>query len=244
MILLLGLGGCNEEEPATFKNINGIYFNNRLANNTIVDSTNVTFVYTSANSMNIAVKIQALGRPVAYSRPIDINVIGGNAVEGTDFKLITTPEMPAGTVSLDYNIQLNRTTILKQEERDIVLALQTNDHFILPFEYQIQSGNDTTTVVRYRIIFSDRFTVAPESWNEDFGGTFSQQKFELICRVLEIDPAEFNSTGGISPSRWQFIFLEICDYVATQVEKKEAGENYDKEAFDPTTGEPLFNYNK
>lgn len=145
-------------------------------------------------------------------------------------------------VNLDYNVQLNRTAVLKQENREIVLELKANEHFILPFEYQVQSGNDTTTVIRYRIIFSDRFTVAPESWDEDFGGEFSQQKFELICRVLEIDPAEFNTAGGISLARWQFIYIEMCDYVATQTEKKAAGEEYDEEAFDPTTGEPLFKY--
>lgn len=72
-------------------------------------------------------------------------------------------------VNLDYNVQLNRTAVLKQENREIVLELKANEHFILPFEYQVQSGNDTTTVIRYRIIFSDRFTVAPESWDEDSG---------------------------------------------------------------------------
>ena len=193
MTVLFGLAGCNEEKPATFDQINGIYFNNRLLNNTIVDSTNVTFVYTSADTMTVTVKVQALGRPVAYARPIDISVAGGNAIEGTDYELVSVAEMPAEAVNLDYNVQLNRTAVLKQENREIVLELKANEHFILPFEYQVQSGNDTTTVIRYRIIFSDRFTVAPESWDEDFGGEFSQQKFELICRVLEIDPAEFNT---------------------------------------------------
>ena len=242
MTVLFGLAGCNEEKPATFDQINGIYFNNRLLNNTIVDSTNVTFVYTSADTMTVTVKVRALGRPVAYARPIDISVAGGNAIEGTDYELVSVAEMPAEAVNLDYNVQLNRTAVLKQENREIVLELKANEHFILPFEYQVQSGNDTTTVIRYRIIFSDRFTVAPESWDEDFGGEFSQQKFELICRVLEIDPAEFNTAGGISLARWQFIYIEMCDYVATQTEKKAAGEEYDEEAFDPTTGEPLFKY--
>jgi len=242
LILLPGLAGCNEEKPVPFDPINGIYFDNRLVNNTIVDSTNVTFVYTNANTQNVAVKIQTLGRPVSYARPINISVVGGNAVEGTDYKLLSAAEIPAEATSIAYNVQLNRTAILKQEDRDIVLELKANDHFILPFEYQIQSGNDTTTVVRYRIIFSDRITVAPESWDEDFGGTFSQQKFELICQVMEIDPAEFNSPKGISLPTWRYIYTGMCDYVGTQVKKKEAGEKYDEKAFDPETGEPLFKY--
>ena len=143
MTVLFGLAGCNEEKPATFDQINGIYFNNRLLNNTIVDSTNVTFVYTSADTMTVTVKVQALGRPVAYARPIDISVAGGNAIEGTDYELVSVAEMPAEAVNLDYNVQLNRTAVLKQENREIVLELKANEHFILPFEYQVQSGNDT-----------------------------------------------------------------------------------------------------
>lgn len=242
LVLLLGLAACNEEEPALFDPIDGIYFDNRLVNNTIVDSTNVTFVYTRGNTMNVAVKIQTLGNPVPYARPVNISVVGGSAVEGTDYTLPPVAEIPAEATSFAYNVQLNRTAVLKQEDRDIVLELKANDHFILPFEYQVQSGNDTTNVVRYRIVFSDRFTVAPESWDEDFGGAFSQQKFELICRVMEIDPAEFTSPGGISPSRWQYISLGMCDYAGIQVKKKEAGEAYDEEVFDPETGEPLFKY--
>ena len=53
--------------------------------------------------------------------------------------------MPAEAVNLDYNVQLNRTAVLKQENREIVLELKANEHFILPFEYQVQRGNDTTT---------------------------------------------------------------------------------------------------
>jgi len=117
MTVLFGLAGCNEEKPATFDQINGIYFNNRLLNNTIVDSTNVTFVYTSADTMTVTVKVQALGRPVAYARPIDISVAGGNAIEGTDYELVSVAEMPAEAVNLDYNVQLNRTAVLKQENR-------------------------------------------------------------------------------------------------------------------------------
>ena len=123
MTVLFGLAGCNEEKPATFDQINGIYFNNRLLNNTIVDSTNVTFVYTSADTMTVTVKVQALGRPVAYARSIDISVAGGNAIEGTDYELVSVAEMPAEAVNLDYNVQLNRTAVLKQENREIVLDI-------------------------------------------------------------------------------------------------------------------------
>lgn len=239
IVLLIGLTGCEEEKPAAFDEINGIYFNNRQKDNTVTDSTSVTFVYTNDNTMDVGVIIQTLGRPTAQARPVDIRVVGGNAIEGTDYELIATAEIPAETVSCDYLVRLKRTPILKQENRELILELFANDYFILPFDNQVQSGNDSINMVRYRIVFSDRFTVAPESWNERYGGPFSQQKFELICRVLELDPADFNKEGGVSVVKWRFICLEMEEYVATQVKKKEAGEAYDEEAFDRQTGEPF-----
>lgn len=233
------MSACEEKEPAAFQEISGIYFNNRTTGNVITDSTSVTFVYIKGDVLEVPVNVQVLGRPAESPRPVDIRVAGGNGVEGVDYELKTAAEIPAGAVGMDYVVELKRTAALKQESRELVLELKANDWFSLPFDYRIQAGNDTTTVVSYRIIFTDRFTVAPDGWDESFGGTFSQQKFELICRVLDLDPALFKDKGGISPERENYILLEMPGYMKEQVAKKEAGEDYDAEAFDPQTGEPL-----
>ncbi len=241
LVALLGfvLVGCDKREPAGFEEINGIYFNNRLANNVLVDSTNITFVYTNSDELVVPVVIQLLGRSSGSARPIDIRVTAPNAEEGVDYVLKTTPELPADSTLLNYLVTLKRTPKLKEESRVINLELYANDYFSLPLPWQVQIGGDTTSILRYRIIFSDRFTVAPKGWESDYGGEFSQQKFELICRVLKMDPADFNTKNKISWAKWSFIQLEMTTYVKQQIAKKNAGEEYDKEAFDKITGEPL-----
>ena len=128
---------------------------------------------------------------------------------------------------------------MKQESRSIILELYANDYFDLPLPYLVQAGADTTSILQYRIIFSDHFTVAPEGWREDYGGAFSQQKFELICRYFDMDPGLFVKRNDIPFSQWVYMNYEITLYVKEQVKKKEAGESYDEEAFDKETGEPL-----
>ena len=241
LVVLLGLVllGCDEREPAGFEEINGIYFNNRLANNVLVDSINLTFVYTSSDELEVPVVIQLLGRPSRSVRPIDIRVSSSTAKEGIDYSLSVAPELPADSTVLNYLVTLKRTPILKQESRVINLELHTNDYFSLPLPWQVQAGGDTTSILRYRIVFSDQFIVAPEGWMSDFGGEFSQQKFELICSVLAVDPADFNVKNQISLAKWMFIQLEMTDYVNQQIAKKNSGQEYDEEAFDKVTGEPL-----
>lgn len=241
LVALLGFAllGCDKREPAGFEEINGIYFNNRLANNVLEDSINLTFVYTNSDELEVPVVIQLLGRPSGDVRPIDIRVSSPTAKEGVDYVLATAPELPADSTVLHYWVILKRTPILKKESRVINLELHANDYFSLPLPWQVQAGGDTTSVLRYRIVFSDRFIVAPEGWMSDFGGEFSQRKFELICRVLAIDPADFNIKNQISLAKWMFIQLEMTGYVNQQIVQKNSGQEYDEEAFDEVTGEPL-----
>lgn len=235
----MGLAACEEQEPAGFREISGVYFDNRGTGNMIVDSTSVTFVYTNDNTMEVSVRVQVLGNPSATERPVAIRVAGGTAEEGTDYELKTAAVIPADSVGLDYVVELKRTPILKEGDKVLVLEVAANDYFATPFDYRVQSGSDTTTVVRYRIIFTDRFTVAPEAWDPQYGGVFSQQKFELMCRVAELDPADFNQAGGVSLVKWRFIALTMDSYIRKEVAKKENGEPYDTEVYDKQTGEPL-----
>lgn len=241
VIGLLGIGamGCDEQEPEGFDDVTGIYFCNYSAGTVLKDSASLTFVYESGDTLDVPVSIQLLGRPSAQARPVDIRIHSENAVEGVDYVLKTVAEMPANSASFNYIISLKRTPALKQEERTILLELHANDYFTLPLPYQVQAGGDTTSILQYRIIFSDRFTVAPEGWREEYGGVFSQQKFELVCRVLNLEPGSFAKKNEISYSKWSYIQTEMKAYVKEQVEKKAAGEPCDEEAFDKETGEPF-----
>ena len=99
--------------------------------------------------------------------------------------------------------------------------------------------SDTVSILDYRIYFSDMFTKAPSAWETNLLGDFSQQKFELICRVLEINPADFNDPSLMTLAKQLYICTEMTAYVQSETAKKNAGKAYDKDAFDPQTGAPL-----
>ncbi len=238
-MLGIGLTGCDERVPGEFEDVNGIYFCNYSKGTILVDSSSVSFVYESADILDVPVTVQLLGRPSGQARPVSIKVSSENAVEGVDYVLKTAAEMPADSVMFNYTVTLKRTPALKQEERVIVLELQANDYFSLPLSSQVLAGGENISILRYRIIFSDYFTVAPEGWREEYGGVFSQQKFELLCRVLDLEPGLFVKKNEIPFAKWLYIQVEMTAYVEEQAEKKAAGIPYDEEAFDKATGEPF-----
>lgn len=204
----------------------------------VTDSLDLTFVYEAGDDMEVPVKVQLLGRSADHDRPIAVSVASDNAQEGVDYLLPQQAFMPAGASSMDYMVVLKRTDALKSERKMIQLTLHANEHFDLPVAKMEQIA-DTVSIVDVRIYFSDMFTKAPAAWDENLLGEFTQQKFELICKVLQIDPADFNDPSVITLAKMLYISAEMTAYVAEQKENKDAGKEYDKDAFDPQTGEPL-----
>lgn len=238
MLSLLAFVACQERTPEFFQDITGVYFNNTSATMSVTDSLDLTFVYEASDEMEVPVKVQLLGRSADQDRPIAVTVSSDNAQEGVDYVLPQQAVMPAGASSVDYVVVLKRTDALKSERKMIHLTLHANEHFDLPVSKMEQIA-DTVSIVDVRIYFSDMFTKAPAAWDENLLGEFTQQKFELICKVLHIDPADFNDPSVITLAKMLYISAEMTAYVAEQKENRDAGKDYDKEAFDPKTGEPL-----
>lgn len=235
---ILLLASCQERTPAPFGDVTGVYFNNTSGSMTVTDSLDVTFVYEAGDAVEVPVKVQLLGRASDVDRELAITVDSENAQEGVDYVLPQQAVMPAGASSVDYVVTLNRTQALKKEKKMIRLQIHSNEHFDLPVTHMIQVG-DTVLVLDYRIYFSDMFTKAPAAWDENLVGVFSQQKFELICKVLEIDPGDFNDPGVITLAKLLYISAEMTAYVQEEAQKKAGGKPYDVDAFDEKTGEPL-----
>ena len=238
MLSLLALVACQERTPEFFQDITGVYFNNTSATMSVTDSLDLTFVYEAGDEMEVPVKVQLLGRSVEQDRPLAVTVSSDNALEGVDYVLPQQAVMPAGASSVDYVVVLKRTDALKSERKMIHLTLHANEHFDLPVSKMEQIA-DTVSIVDVRIYFSDMFTKAPAAWDENLLGKFTQQKFELICKVLQINPADFNDPSLITLAKMLYISAEMTAYVAEQKENRDAGKDYDKDAFDPKTGEPL-----
>ena len=57
--------------------------------------------------------------------------------------------------------------------------------------------------------------------------------------MLHIDPADFNDPSVITLAKMLYISAEMTAYVTEQKENRNAGQDYDEDAFDPQTGEPL-----
>ena len=238
MLSLLVLVACQERTPEFFQDITGVYFNNTSATMSVTDSLDLTFVYEAGDEMEVPVKVQLLGRSADQDRPLTVTVSSDNAQEGIDYVLPQQAVMPAGASSVDYMVVLKRTDALKSERKMIRLTLHANEYFDLPVS-QMEQIADTVSIVDVRIYFSDMFTKAPAAWDENLLGKFTQQKFELICKVLQINPADFNDPSLITLAKMLYISAEMTAYVAEQKENRDAGRDYDRDAFDPKTGEPL-----
>lgn len=235
---LFVLASCQERNPDLFMDITGVYFNNMSGRMAVVDSVDITFVYEAEDEVDVPVKVQLLGRTADVDRQFGLTVMSDNAQEGVDYVLPEQAILPAGASSVDYIVKLRRTPALKNEKKMLHLQIHANDQFDLPVNHIVQIS-DTVSILDYRIYFSDMFTKAPSAWETNLLGVFTQQKFELICKVLDIDPGDFNDPVLMTLAKQLYISSEMTAYVQGEVAKKAAGKEYDAEAFDPQTGEPL-----
>lgn len=229
---------CKESTPGYFDDITGVYFDNRTAVGVLTDSVSVTFAYEKENFMDVPVKIRLVGRPVGYDRPINVTVASDNAQEGRDFNLPEKLVLPSGKVETDYVIRLNKTKELNDAEKSITLMLHSNTDFDLPFPGEKNPAGEMITALEFRVFFSNIFNKAPAAWETNILGPFSREKFELACKKLDIDPADFNDPTKMTLPRSMFVSKEMNNYVKEQIENKKAGRPYDKEAFD-SKGQPL-----
>lgn len=232
------LVSCEERTPGLFKDITGVYFSNISGSMTLTDSLDLTFVYEAGDVMEVPVRIQLVGRTSGQDRALSVTVDSDNATEGIDYELPESPVLPAGRSYADYILTLKRTEALKRERKMVRLTIHENELFGLPVTNMVQL-DDTVSTLDVRVYFSDMFTKAPEAWDENLVGEFTQQKFELICKVLDIDPGDFNDPGVITLAKLLYISSEMTSYVQGEVEKRSAGQPYDEDAFDPETDEPL-----
>lgn len=239
ILLLLVCVSCQERHPALFEDICGVYFRNLSPTMAVVDTTEITFVYESADEVEVPVRIQLLGRSSPQDRKVNLVVSSENAEAGVDYELPQEAYIPAGMSETDYIIKLKRTPDLKVNRKTIELELFENEFFNLPVTV-IEQVADTVSTIVYRIHFSDMFMTAPVAWDANLVGEFTQQKFELICSVLDVDPADFNDQSKVTLAKLLYISTEMTYYVREQERNKKNGLEYDQRAFDQRTGQPLL----
>ena len=235
LVVLLAAVACEERHPILFGELSGVYFNNLNSTMSVVDSIDITFVYESSDEVEVPVRLQLVGKVSDEDRDVDVVVSSQNAVEGVDYILPPKAYIPAGASYGDYVVTLKRTPALKVEKKSIEFEVRANENFALPVTDMIQIS-DTVTTLKYTIYFSDMFTKAPVAWDANLVGEFTQQKFELICDVLDINPDDFNDASKITLAKLLYISTEMTYYVREQERNKAEGLEYDENAFDPETG--------
>lgn len=242
--LLLAAVSCKESVPVSFGDMAGVYFNNRASGNILTDRTEVTFVYHDGDEMEVPVAVQLIGRPSDRDRKVSIRATSDNAVEGTDYTLPEDAVLPAGETELSYIVTLKKTESINTEAKSVDFEILANDEFELPVK-EIKYTTGSVTTLRYRIVFSNRFTKAPAAWDRNLLGEFSLQKFELILKKSDItyvtNRSDFNDTSKMGLSRQQFVSSVMRKYVNEEVAKRQSGEEYDEDCFD-SLGNPLEFY--
>lgn len=212
---------CDEQAPDLYDAPNGIYFNNRTSNNTLLDSTVMTFVYQpdSVDYVDMPVVVQSVGRQADFDREVLIKVSSPDAELGVDYELITPPVMPANTSRFVYYVRVKKVPALETAAKTIYLELQSNDYFqiFLQQESTGDSQNPYTDMLHYRIEYSNFFAIAPEGWLEEYVGVFSERKLRLLWSRYPYIPREnFNSKGLIPYNQWVYIQKDINEYMAEQ----------------------------
>lgn len=220
---LLTATSCDERTPDLYSAPDGVYFNNRTSGNVLMDTTVVTFVYEPDETeyMDIPVKVQSIGRQSAADRAVGIRVYSDNAVEGTDYELVTPAVMPAGTSSFDYVVRLKKMPALLTETKSVQLELLPNEYFqtFLSQEASGDSQRPYTNMLTYRIDFSNYYSTPPAGWLPEYVGVFSERKLRLLWKLFDgvVDRADYNVKGAIPYNKWIYMQQEVDKYLTTQV---------------------------
>lgn len=234
LILVAGITSCDEKTPDLYNAVDGIYFNNRLRNNTLTDSTNYTFIYSDHDTTSIRITIQSAGPQKPIDRPVNIKITS-EAEEGVDYVLPEKCELPANASKFDYVVLLKRTPSLKEGVKTIHFEILANDYFTLPIKEEVTDpvNNISTSTLHFKIEFSDMFTSPPAAWNDEgICGKFSPEKLDLIVKVLEIPRADFNDPKKVTWAKFAFIRQTMSAYVEEQYMYYMYEMPYDPDIFD------------
>ncbi len=221
-LALCGLWACDERVPDLYSAPDGIYFNNRTANDVLLDSATVTFVYEpdETESLDVPVVVQSIGRQADIDRPVALRVWSDNAVEGVDYELPVPAVMPAGVSSFSFVVRLLKTDALLTEQKTVHLELSANEYFatFLTQEATGDSGQPYTEMLKYRIDFSNYYSTPPAGWRPEYVGEFSERKLRLLWKLFDdvVPREDYNVAGAIPFNRWVYMQREVGNYLFTQ----------------------------
>jgi hypothetical protein len=216
------LSACKPDEPALFKEPDGIYFS------APADSIMYTFAkYPTRTVDTIKIPVSVLGNPAVNDREITVESSTGediNAKEGVHYKLLPPYKMPANKVSTLLPVVVYRTGDLDSITAIFKLRFKENESF--------KSGISSKTSIKVKSGYLQK----PATWGEFGGtqwagyasnmGTWTKTKYKLILDAL-YDPVRDTTVTEFPSSRFgaPSIYIQYLQLTKNYIRTKYPG-NY------------------
>ena len=212
---------CDQDEIPTFDNEDaGVYFQyggqTRLYINIDQYYDSVAYSFsTAADTVTqhvIETRIRTLGKVRDYDRPVKVVVDheGTTMTEGVHYRAnLDNVVIPAGASEVQVPVTFFRTPDLEDQRLTLMLKVEPNEHFMVPFTSQkstnvYYSQGEIIRADRFLFSVSEIYTM-PFYWayfGNEYFGNWSVSKFKYINRICEI-PASDWERGGNSDSKVQ-----------------------------------------
>ncbi|UKJ09275.1 DUF4843 domain-containing protein [Solitalea lacus] len=219
---MLSITAC-EEKPALFTDTDGLYFGTA---DTAISYSFAKYPKKIADTLQIPVNV--LGNSAASDRPIGVEVVAmselGTAIEGTHFKILSNPVIPANAHKSTIQVAVYRTPDLESGGvKKFAIRLRKDENF--PSE---------GISLKQKLTVNLAYIQKPASWGEYTGtvtgywagfsanfGTWTPTKYKLILEAL-YDPqtgttvTEFPGNRFGPPVIYSQYLATVRNYIKTK----------------------------
>lgn len=174
----------------------GIYFLRAVeplrVNDALLDSTQVTFSYTKASTIDsvLLIPVRISGAPLNTDRDYQLSVDPvTDAILNQHYQILNSRIfIPANKVTDTLKVKLLRTTDMQTKSYTLVLNLESNEHFKTTMKDRLidQATGKRLSLISHRIYFTD-VLVKPKAWLDAYLGTFSRKKLYFMGEVLSLN---------------------------------------------------------
>lgn len=234
---------CNEDHIMTFEDdVQGIYFQTGVQKyfyrnyDGYWDSTYYSFSTADDDVIEHkdSCRLRTLGKVRDYDRKVRVVVDQENttAVEGTHYRVdFSNIVIPAGKSEVYVPVTLLRAADLKEQSVRLMLKVEANDDFIVPFATQKNTNvyydsGDTIMADRYLFVF-DEFYAEPWLWQQfgnDYLGAWSVAKQKLASTLFDLSAYDWsidgwrNGDGKVQYSRFIYFAIKMRIYLQEQAD--------------------------
>ena len=226
LLLQLCIISCNEDEILTYDDETaGIYFQNGGQTRFYInidqyyDSTFFTFSQSADEVTDTVLytRLRTMGKVRDYDRKVRVIVDREytTAVEGVHFRVdLDNIFIPAGTSEVQVPVTLLRDKSLLEQEVQLMLKVEDNENFYVPFERQKNTNvyydsGDTIRANRYLFVFNE-FYSEPVIWSMFLWGypdgvnpcgNWSRTKQRLMSKLFNLTEDDWDYQKGWANGR-------------------------------------------